>query len=367
MTSKVTSRRVGAELVINSLRAHKKALVEQALMVSSQLIRVAGLWDEEYPLLLEAASQHWFAPIKNPEAAVNTLRKFHDELKTPQSPCDAAFLNKYGRDLALAWEWCERWTHTGHESDMNEAWDLYLGVYSTIKNDSKDKANSSDILEFKYVSPMLERAKDLELAVPGTESIKHNVVTIASFLPQLLIFASKQRPRRFKILGTDGREYSFLLKGHEDLRLDQRVMQLFGLVNSMLANDQHTRRMDLYVRGYPVIPLEQEVGVIGWLEGCDTLFSSIKDYRSARRVLIQVERNIVGALCPHNKDSHAGLTIIQKVDVFMDVIRRTTAADIERVLWLRLLGFGVLGLLSVMRLNNTLYNILPDFFIFCQS
>lgn len=31
--------------------------------------------------------------------------------------------------------------------------------------------------------------------------------------------------------GDDGREYVFLLKGHEDLRQDERVMQLFGQVS----------------------------------------------------------------------------------------------------------------------------------------
>ena len=29
----------------------------------------------------------------------------------------------------------------------------------------------------------------------------------------------------------------FLLKGHEDLRQDERVMQFFSLVNSLLVND----------------------------------------------------------------------------------------------------------------------------------
>ena len=33
-------------------------------------------------------------------------------------------------------------------------------------------------------------------------------------------------------MGSDGREYVFLLKGHEDLRQDERVMQLFGLVDT---------------------------------------------------------------------------------------------------------------------------------------
>jgi hypothetical protein len=54
-------------------------------------------------------------------------------------------------------------------------------------------------------------------------------VTIASFAPQLGIITSKQRPRKLTILGSDGEEYAFLLKGHEDLRQDERVMQVLWL------------------------------------------------------------------------------------------------------------------------------------------
>ena len=48
-------------------------------------------------------------------------------------------------------------------------------------------------------------------------------------------------------MGSDGREYVFLLKGHEDLRQDERVMQLFGLVNTLLAVDASCARLDLGV------------------------------------------------------------------------------------------------------------------------
>jgi hypothetical protein len=52
------------------------------------------------------------------------------------------------------------------------------------------------------------------------------VVTIASFAPQLVVITSKQRPRKLTIHGSDGKDYAFLLKGHEDLRQDERVMQV---------------------------------------------------------------------------------------------------------------------------------------------
>lgn len=53
------------------------------------------------------------------------------------------------------------------------------------------------------------------------------VVTIASFATQLVVITSKQRPRKLTIHGSDGEDYAFLLKGHEDLRQDERVMQVF--------------------------------------------------------------------------------------------------------------------------------------------
>ena len=45
--------------------------------------------------------------------------------------------------------------------------------------------------------------------------------------------------------GSNGREFMFLLKGHEDLRQDERVMQLFGLVNTLLTNDPETFKRHL--------------------------------------------------------------------------------------------------------------------------
>ena len=50
------------------------------------------------------------------------------------------------------------------------------------------------------------------------------------------------------------------LQGHEDLRQDERVMQLFGLVNAMLSNDRSTAERDLSIARYAVIPLSPNSG-----------------------------------------------------------------------------------------------------------
>ena len=51
--------------------------------------------------------------------------------------------------------------------------------------------------------------------------------------------------------GSDGRDYTFLVKGHEDLRQDERVMQLFGLVNTLLKTAPETMRRNLPSSGSP--------------------------------------------------------------------------------------------------------------------
>jgi FKBP12-rapamycin complex-associated protein len=48
------------------------------------------------------------------------------------------------------------------------------------------------------------------------------VTSIKRVESQLHVISSKQRPRKCTMLGNDGRTYQYLLKGHEDLRQDER-------------------------------------------------------------------------------------------------------------------------------------------------
>ncbi len=57
------------------------------------------------------------------------------------------------------------------------------------------------------------------------------------------------------IAGSNGRQYRFLLKGHEDLRQDERVMQLFGLVNTLLSNNPETSKRDLLIGCVPSVQM----------------------------------------------------------------------------------------------------------------
>jgi PI-3-kinase-related kinase SMG-1 len=57
----------------------------------------------------------------------------------------------------------------------------------------------------------------------------------------LEVLRTKTRPKKLLFVGSDGRRYSYLLKGHEDLHLDERIMQLLRIVNSFLRSTRGAR------------------------------------------------------------------------------------------------------------------------------
>ena len=87
--------------------------------------------------------------------------------------------------------------------------------------------------------------------------------------------------------------YRFLLKSNEDLRQDERAMQLFGLINVCLESDLSTRRHRLAITPYSVLPLSDNSGLIGWVDNCDTLNKLIEQYRKTKSVVLYAEEDLL--------------------------------------------------------------------------
>lgn len=70
--------------------------------------------------------------------------------------------------------------------------------------------------------------------------------------------------------------YTFLFKGHENLHLDERVMQILRVCNIMLAN----KEMDNFSCSvYSVTPLGPRSGLIQWVEGATPLFQVYRKWK----------------------------------------------------------------------------------------
>ncbi|XP_026393292.1 serine/threonine-protein kinase TOR-like [Papaver somniferum] len=320
-------RRAAAQEVVDRVRQHSGVLVDQAQLVSKELIRVAILWHEMWHEALEEASRLYFGE-HNIEGMLNVLEPLHERLKEGASTIkEQTFIQAYGHELLEAYECCMKYKKTGKDAELTQAWDLYYHVFRRIDK----QLPSLTTLDLQSVSPELLDCRDLELAVPGTYRAGSPVVTIASFAPQLVVITSKQRPRKLTIHGSDGEDYAFLLKGHEDLRQDERVMQLFGLVNTLLENSRKTQEKDLSIQRYAVIPLSPNSGLIGWVPNCDTLHHLIREYRDARKITLNQEHKLMLAFAP----DYDHLPLIAKVEVFEHALQNTEGNDLSRVLWLK--------------------------------
>ncbi|XP_053611167.1 serine/threonine-protein kinase mTOR isoform X2 [Plodia interpunctella] len=324
--SSFVARKNAANQILKSMCTHSSNLVNQAAMISEELIRVAILWHEQWHEALEEASRLYFSE-HDVNAMFKTLEPLHAMLeKGPQTTKEVSFSSQYGRDLNDALEWCNRFK-SGLVRDLNQAWDLYYHVFRRISRQLPQLTS----LELQYVSPRLLNCRDLQLCVPGSYVPDLDLIRIAHIQSSLQVITSKQRPRRLCIRGSNGKDYMFLLKGHEDLRQDERVMQLFGLVNTLLQADPDTFRRDLAIQRYAVIPLSTNSGLIGWVPHCDTLHSLIRDYREKRKCLLNIEHRIMQRMASDLEK----LMLMQKVEVFEHALEHTAGDDLAKLLWLK--------------------------------
>eukprot|EP00756_Hemistasia_phaeocysticola_P003197 Hpha_TRINITY_DN12120_c0_g1::TRINITY_DN12120_c0_g1_i1::g.82064::m.82064/K07203/MTOR, FRAP, TOR; serine/threonine-protein kinase mTOR len=349
-TSLQDLRASSARKVLQQVRALGKAeanLVDQAELVAHELIRVAITWSEKWLEGLEvAARQYW--QEWNFEGMFLTLEPLHKMMDHPVSESDKKFVAVFGKDLAECYRVLKahRETHQGQKGrekereqmqwkprqcSLTQAWDLYYTVSRRIQM----QLPQIKTMDLDQYSRQLCGAKDLSVSVPGRYQAGAPTVGIKGFASHVRVIPSKRRPRVLTMIGDDGLDWKFLLKGHEDLRQDERVMQLFGLVNTLLRHHLRSSSVvhaDLTIEQYPVVPLSNDAGLIGWLENADTLHSLISDYRDQQGVSLSAESKLMQQHAPGNYDN---LNMMQKVEALEFALANTEGDDLGRILWLK--------------------------------
>ncbi|KAK5649276.1 hypothetical protein RI129_000305 [Pyrocoelia pectoralis] len=100
---------------------------------------------------------------------------------------------------------------------------------------------------------------------------------ITGFHPSVLVLTSLRRPIRITILGNDAKEYNYLVKFGEDLRQDQRIEQIFNLMNNILSHNITCNQRQMHIETYQVIPLNSALGIIQWLNNTKELKDFISE------------------------------------------------------------------------------------------
>ena len=135
-------------------------------------------------------------------------------------------------------------------------------------------------------------------------------VTIASINDEITVFNSLAKPKRITLVAPDNTTYPFLAKPDDDLRRDARVMEYFELMNRLLLKDPETRKRNLQIRVYSVIPFGKNSGLIEFVEGLQDLRSVISNQYTHKNP--QFFKNAKSRLPSKNMDDSRALSMFQK-------------------------------------------------------
>ncbi|GJJ77035.1 DNA-dependent protein kinase catalytic subunit [Entomortierella parvispora] len=171
--------------------------------------------------------------------------------------------------------------------------DLHV-IIKMCHNDIQQWAGSrkpSDGGLLKAYSPWLSsfQSSDHEgtIDIPGQYNGRNppqQISTIVRFDQRILTMSSIRKPKRICILGSDEKEYMFLVKGGEDLRLDQRIQQLFSLMNDIMRKDPQCSRQDISIGTYSVIPMSLSLGILEWVDNTVPLRHCIESQLSRKEM-----------------------------------------------------------------------------------
>lgn len=316
------------EIVQSIIQFCPKRIFHEAEAVAKLLVDVSAIPIEKIRENLSQVAAAWNPNAEYEEDTEEVYRRLHNTME---------IFHANRRHLLFTVGDIGQFVQMVMADDRSGQREKAAGVVSQLVEEiSKHVAEKLGREPQKAMEPLLH-LRNLSVAVFGEYDIhnRDNYPTIASFSSKLDVIPSKKRPRRIQLNGSDGCLYTYCLKGNEDIRMDERVMQLFGMVNVLLS---HTRiPTSAYIHRFPVIPISSNVGLLGWVENANTINNTICNYRAnISNVRTHQESSALRSYVESfgNWDK---LSIIQRTEVLDFVMNseHCEAVDVSRAMWHR--------------------------------
>ena len=90
--------------------------------------------------------------------------------------------------------------------------------------------------------------------------------TIQQFEEYCKCYSTLKLPHRFRIRASDGNTYDFLYKSEENVRKDNRSMEIFMHMNLLMKKDPRCNERISFIRTFAVVPLGETRGLIEWVD-----------------------------------------------------------------------------------------------------
>ena len=292
------------ERVKAALQRSQPQLIAEVECLMHEMTRMTGLWDERLSILIHSltsdvsrrlkalaeevtraasnvtltedekvaiARHNFVAVMRQPYSVLqawwNTVRETQGQ---PETPHEARFQETY---CELVEQLLYALQCPVDPRQPQEVGDKFKALTQALR-----RANSRTTLDLSQVSPALAERGSWLVTIPGVSCPPdQEAVTIQAFVPEIDVLRTKTRPKKLVMVGSDGNNYSYLLKGNEDLHLDERIMQLLRVVNDLLSRETTSVPRCLRARHYAVIPMSGHSGLIQWVADATPLFRLVTD------------------------------------------------------------------------------------------
>ncbi|EDV20669.1 uncharacterized protein TRIADDRAFT_60833 [Trichoplax adhaerens] len=289
-----------SETVIKKLRQHHLMVCEVQIFVQ-ELRRITLLWEELWLGTVAQYNASFKRRIQQIEEEIERITR--NESLNDKEKADIIHDKHTAimKPIIYALEQIDRITNqkseTVHETRFQEQ---FSSKTRDVLSAVKDSLNPRDSflacgqlyrqlqkytlkhsrLNLNEISPQLCKLNPSVIPLPGvTDSSTDKIVTVQSFLNDIVILPTKTKPKKIKLLGSDGKVYTYLYKGLEDLHLDERIMQLIAVINKMLARAEKIPKPLFRARHYSVTPLGLKSGLIQWVDGATALYLIYKRWQ----------------------------------------------------------------------------------------
>ncbi|KII70783.1 Serine/threonine-protein kinase atr [Thelohanellus kitauei] len=126
--------------------------------------------------------------------------------------------------------------------------------------------------------------------IPNHTFFEHPTPYIIDIDDRIDVLSSLIRPKKVVFLASNGRKYSMLCKPKDDLRRDSRLMEFNSLVNKLLDKNPKSRKRNLRIHLYAVVPLNDECGILEWVEKTVSYRSVVNKLYAERKLGIPLEK-----------------------------------------------------------------------------
>ncbi|XP_025077039.1 serine/threonine-protein kinase ATR-like isoform X1 [Pomacea canaliculata] len=150
------------------------------------------------------------------------------------------------------------------EKDVGRTTTLSLSTNFKALKRLLDEPNFSEIM-LPLQSAMTVTLPTVAGGQAGHNPFPDHLIYIKGIEDTIEILQSLARPKKITLVGSDGRLYAMMCKPKDDLRKDARLMEFNAIVNRFLYRDAESRRRQLHIRTYTVTPLNEECGIVEWV------------------------------------------------------------------------------------------------------